>query len=309
MTNDPCICLVEVSPGEVDAGAGIALKVRVECPRRDGLRSPGVSIRNHDNAELARADLKKSGAGIYEANDIVVAAPRVLGEHCYRAVVVAADKGGALHEQGSTEVRFAVKPHVTQLNVWDVPSATVAGERFRVAAGVRCSAGCDLGGRELSIFDQEGSRAGTVKLGHDIWPGTDALYFAEVEARAPLTAGSHQWEAKIAGWDAELPHTAGSFPLIVRVVSSPDCEVTVRAVDREKQTPIKGARVVMHPYRAVTDDNGIARVRVARGQYDILVSGSQYMPACTSVEVTADLITSAELDADQPWVSPDEAPE
>ena len=201
------------------------------------------------------------------------------------------------------------KPHAVQLTVWDVPAAAGAGERFRVTVGVRCSAGCDLGGRELSLFDQEGSPAGTVKLGHDVWPGTEALYFAEVEARAPLEAGSHQWEAKIAGWDAELPHAPGSFPLIVRVVTSPDCEVTVRAVDREKQTPIKGARVVMHPYRAVTDDNGIATVRVARGQYDILVSGSQYRAACTSVEVTADMITSAELDADQPWASPEEAPE
>jgi len=202
----------------------------------------------------------------------------------------------------------AVEPHAVELTVWDVPAAAEAGERFKVAVGARCSAGCDLGGRELSLFDQEGSPAGTVKLGHAIWPGTEALYFAEVEARAPLEAGSHQWEAKIAGWDAELPHAPGSFPLIVRVVSSPDCEVTVRAVDREKQTPIKGARVVMHPYRAVTDDNGIARVRVARGQYDILVSGPQYLPACASVEVTADLITSAELDADQPWESPDEVP-
>ncbi len=199
-----------------------------------------------------------------------------------------------------------VEPHAGELTVWDVPSTAVAGERFAVSVGARCSAGCDLAGRELSLFDQEGSPAGTVKLGHDIWPGTEALHFAEIEARAPLEAGSHQWEAKIAGWDAELPHAPGSFPLVVRVVSSPDCEVTVRAVDREKQTPIKGARVVMHPYRAVTDENGIAKVRVARGQYDILVSGSQYLPACASVEVTADLITSAELDADQPWTSPDE---
>jgi hypothetical protein len=200
----------------------------------------------------------------------------------------------------------AAEPHAVQLTVWDVPAAAGAGERFKVAVGARCSAGCDLGGRELCLFDHEGSPAGTVKLGHEIWPGTEALYFAEVEARAPLEAGSHQWEAKIAGWDAELPHAPGSFPLMVRVVPAPDCEVTVRAVDRETQTPIKGARVVMHPYRAVTDDNGIARVRVARGQYDILVSGPQYLPACASVEVTADLITSAELDADQPWESPDE---
>jgi hypothetical protein len=150
----------------------------------------------------------------------------------------------------------------------------------------------------LSIYDQEGTRAATAKLGGDVWPGTEALHFAEVEARAPLEAGSHQWEAKIAGWDAELPHAAGSFPLTVRVVSAPDCEVTVKAVDRETQTPIKGARVVMHPYRAVTDGNGIAKIKVTRGPYEILVSGSKYVPASTSVEVTADMITCAELDAD-----------
>jgi hypothetical protein len=300
MKSRPCNCLVEVSPGEVDAGADITLKVRVEFPRQDGLRGSSVSIRNQEDAELARADLKKSGDGIYEANDIVVAAPCVVGEHVYRAIVVAADQGGALYEQASTEVRFAVKAHAAQLNVWDVPSAIVAGERFRVSAGVRCSAGCDLAGQRLSIFDQEGSRIGTVKLGHDVWPGTEALYFAEVEARAPLTAGSHQWEVKIAEWVSELPHATGSFSIAFRVVSAPDCEVTVRALDREKRTPIKGARVVMHPYRAVTDKNGVAKVRVARGQYDILVSGSRYMPASTSVEVTADIITSAELDADQP---------
>ena len=193
-----------------------------------------------------------------------------------------------------------VKPHSTQLTVWDVPPTAVAGERFAVSVGARCSDGCDLRGRELSIYDQQGALVGTVKLGQDVWPGTEALYFAKVETRAPLEAGNHQWEAKIAGWDAGLPHAAGSFPVVVRVVSAPDCEVTVRALDREKRTPIKGARVVMHPYRAVTDENGVAKVRVARGQYDILVSGSRYMPASTSVEVTADIITSAELDADQP---------
>jgi hypothetical protein len=200
----------------------------------------------------------------------------------------------------------ADEPHAVELTAWDVPSATVAGERFKVSVGVRCSAGCNLSGRELSLLNQEGSRVGTVKLGREVWPGTEALYFAEVEARAPLEAGSHQWEATITGWDTELPHAAGSFPLTVRVVSAPDCEVTVRAVDREKQTPIEGARVVMHPYRAVTDQNGMARVRVARGQYDVLVSGSRYMPARTSIEVTADMITSAELDTELPWESPDE---
>ena len=52
--------------------------------------------------------------------------------------------------------------------------------------------------------------------------------------------------------------TPARLPCPLRVVSPPDCEITVEAFDREKQTPIKGARVVMHPYRAMTDENGIA---------------------------------------------------
>ena len=111
----------------------------------------------------------------------------------------------------------AAEPHAVELTVWDVPSAIAAGERFRVMVGARCSAGCDLGGRELSLFDQDGARAGTVKLGRDTWPGTEALHFAEIEARAPLEAGSHQWEARIDGWDAKPPHAGGSFPMIVQI--------------------------------------------------------------------------------------------
>ena len=190
--------------------------------------------------------------------------------------------------------------HSAQLTVWHVPSAIGSGERFRVSVGARCSAGCNLGGRELNLLDQGGSQVGTVRLSDQICPGTEALYFAEVEAQAPLAAGSHQWEAKMDGWDAKVPHAAASFPMTVRVVAAPECEVTVKAVDRETQAPIKGARIVMHPYRAVTDDSGIAKVRVAKGQYDILVSGHRYLQACASVEVTADMSTSAELDADQP---------
>jgi hypothetical protein len=205
-------------------------------------------------------------------------------------------------ENASTDSQAEVAPveHVLQLTVWDVPSATVSGERFKLSVGVRCSAGCELADRAVSIFDQEGCCAGTVKLGHDVWAGTDALYFAELASLAPPEAGSHRWEVRITESDSESPHAGGALPVVVRVVSAPDCEVTVSAVARERQTPIKGARIVMHPYRAVTDENGIARVKVSRGQYDLLVSGSKYLPVCTSIDVSADMATSVALEADQP---------
>lgn len=307
MKQDHCICTVEVSPDEVDAGADITLTV--EVANAEGLRAPQISIRDRDGTELAQAKLAKSEDGdAYTSDDIVLAAPKSVGEHVYRAVVTSADKDGASHEQASAEARLVVQPHASELTVWDVPPTIAAGERFRFKVGVRCSAGCCLAGQALSIVDQDGAQVGAANLGNEVWPGTDTLYVTEVEAQAPPAAGTHRWEASIAVSDAELPHAAGSLAMAVRVVDSPDCEITVEAFDREQQAPIKGARVVMHPYRALTDENGVAKVKVTKGQYDILVSASKYLPVSTTVDVTADMITRAELDVDHPWESPDEVP-
>jgi hypothetical protein len=196
-----------------------------------------------------------------------------------------------------------VAPHAMQLTAWDLPSAVAAGERFKFSVGVRCSAGCNLGGREFSLIDAQGQVVDTPKLGREVWPGTEALYVAEVNAVAPRETGRHQWQATMAGWHAETPHAAGDISLSVCVVGAPECEVTIKAIDREQQTPVRNALVVMHPYRAVTDDNGIAKVRASRGRYDILVSGFRYLAASTSVEVADDLVTVAALDADHPWTS------
>ncbi len=307
MSNEHCTCTVEVSPDEADAGTDITLKVHVTHPRKDGLRGSRVSIRDHEDAELAQVGLKKSDGEVFESDDIVLAAPRVAGECVYRAVVVVADKDGVLHEQASTEIRFIVKPHATELNVWGVPSAIVAGERFKFTVGIRCSAGCNLAGRGMCIVDRDGSQVAAANLGHDVWPETEALYFVEVEGEAPSAAGSYQWEVRTTEWSSELPHEAGSFAFVLKVVNPPDFEIRVEAFDRENQVPIKGARVVMHPYRALTDENGVARVKVTKGQYDILVSAAKFLPVSTTVEVMADMITRAELDEEPPLESPDEA--
>ena len=304
--NDRYTWSYELSSDEVDAGTDVTLKIGVVGPREPDLSRTSVRIRDADEAELAQAELKKAEGEGYESDDIVLTVPSVAGEYVYRGVLVTTDKDGSLHEQSSTELHLAVKPHEVRLNVWDVPSAIVAGEHFKFLVGIKCSAGCHLAGQEFGVFDGEGCQHVAANLGHDIWPGTDALYFAEVEAVAPI-AGDQLWEVRTDAWCSDLPHAAGSFGMSVRVVSPPDCEVTIEVVDREKQTPIKGARVVMHPYRATTDENGIAKLKVTKSRYDVLISGSKYVPVSTTLEVMADVNTRAELDEDPPWVSPDEA--
>jgi hypothetical protein len=52
----------------------------------------------------------------------------------------------------------------------------------------------------------------------------------------------------------------------------------------------------MHPYRAVTDERGVAAMRVAKGAYQLFVSQTRYLTFGLPVEVTADMKTRAELD-------------
>lgn len=190
----------------------------------------------------------------------------------------------------------ASQAHATSPVAWDIPSAIVAGERFRITVGIKCSNECNLTNSAFGIFDHEGAQVATGTLAGDRWPGTTGLYVAEVELTAPAGEGLYTWSVRSLGSDVGLPHAEGAVSFGVRVVSRPEYVVTVETVDRASQTPLAGARVVMHPYKAVTDEQGVARVRVAKGTYKLFVSQTRYVTFGLSVEVTGDLTTRAELD-------------
>jgi hypothetical protein len=218
--------------------------------------------------------------------------------------------------------------HTTNVVVWDVPSAIVVGERFRIKVGMKCSNECDLTDSPFGIYDEglqlgsgirdpgseegsgigdqgskEGRRVATGTLSGETWPGTTGLYVAEVELEAPAAEGLYTWSVKGPSTglrtgpesDLEIPHAEGSISFGVRVVSHPEYLVRVETVDQASQTPLSGARVVMHPYKAVTDERGIAEVRVAKGAYKLFVSQSRYLTFGLPVEVEADMTTRAEL--------------
>jgi hypothetical protein len=295
VTHHPRTFTVELSPGEVDAGADLTVTGRVSCPFGCDLRGQRVSIRNQDNTELASAELTGFEGGAYVTNAFALRAPIETGEHICQAILAAHERDGILHEEGSTTFSFATKAHDASVSVWGVPSAIAAGKRFTLKVGIKCSAGCRLTGRPLGIFDSERARVGAGRLLDEVWPGTGALYFAEVEAKAPLMAGDHEWRAEIPESDSNPSHAAGSFTFTVKVVGVPDCEVTVSAFDGATQAPINGAHVLLHPYRSRTDETGVAKVKVARGRYKLYVSGFNYIPYEKDIEVADDFATRIEL--------------
>jgi PEGA domain-containing protein len=185
--------------------------------------------------------------------------------------------------------------HTSDVLVWDVPSAIEAGERFRIKVGIKCSGECDLSNRAFEICDHEGTPTAAGTLCGERWPGTAGLYVAEVELEAPAVEGLYSWKARTAESDIDLPHAEGSVDFGVRVVRQSECLLTVAAIDTVGQTPLCGAHVVMHPYRAVTDARGVAPLRVAKGAYALFVSQTAYVTFAQRIDVTADTTVRAEL--------------
>src|SRR5215467_4113024 len=202
-------CTIEVAPNEVDAGAELIVTVRASCPHGCELSGQNVLIRARDDTELARAELGALDDGTF-GTALALRAPLNVGEHVCRAVLAAQEKDGVHHAESTTAFSFVTIPHASSVNVWSVPSAIAAGERFSFKVGIKCSAGCRLADRALSITDSDGAQVATGKLCDGVWPGTSALYFAEVEAQAPRTPGDLIWRATSLASEQSVPHAAGS---------------------------------------------------------------------------------------------------
>ena len=288
-------CAVDVSPDVVDAGAEMTLQAKVSCAPACDLRGHTLLVKDQAGADAGSVELTVFDGETNETSELVVKAPVEPGGYAWLAVCPAVVKAGISYIEASTPISFTVKPHTTNVVAWDIPSALVVGERFRIKVGIKCSNGCHLTNMDFGIYDHEGTHVATGTLPGDLWPGTTGLYVAEVELEAPAWEGLYTWSVKGPESDVGIPHADCSTSFGVRVVRHPEYLVTVETVDKDSQTSISGARVVMHPYKAVTDERGVAQVRVAKGAYKLFVSQTGYLTLGLPVEVTADMTARAEL--------------
>ena len=192
-----------------------------------------------------------------------------------------------------------IKPHDTHIVVWDAPSTIECGEKFSIKLGVKCSSECRPDGWTLEVYDHDRKKLAKAALSDDAcWPGTAALYYTEVDLTAPDTEGHYAWEAKAQVDGLDISHSECVVSFGVRVVATPECLLKVVAIDMQSQTPVQGAKVVVHPYKAFTDERGVAEVRVPEGEYRLFVSGKNYFPFRSDGEVKTHITIKAELTLD-----------
>ena len=229
-----------------------------------------------------------------------------------------ADQPQPAHPTTADEPRPA---HPTSVAVWGAPSPVLAGSRFTVTVGVKCTAAGPLAGQPVFIRDETGREVGHGTLGAEPSAGTRALYAAAVALTAPREPGVHAWTATYTAMETAQPekptdgpeaprHETAACAFSFRTVEPPGIAVTVTVLDRDTQSPLGNADVHLGVYRASTDAEGKARVEASAGEYELYVRSPGYTPYTQAVTVTGDAalrvaaarISDADLDDDQVWM-------
>lgn len=299
--------MVDVPPPEVDALAEIALKVSVSCARSCDLRGKVVRIVDQGGIVAKEVKLTNFDGKTNGTDGLTVKAPINPGGCKWRALFPAQEEGEARHEESAATFSFTVKPHATSMTVWgEHDLSPVVKAVFKVKVGVKCHAECKLTDKEIEVYDQTGKKVATGKLGGLPWAGTSALYWTELELKAPKVRDwlrrwrerYYKWTVKFPKEDLEVPHEETSYAFGFWTARPPEHAVTVELVDTFTKSPIKDAYVSLDRYRAFTDESGVARLEVPKGNYELVISRehSNIEGAIRkTIEVTASLTFNEEL--------------
>jgi hypothetical protein len=220
---------------------------------------------------------------------ITLIAPREIGYYQWTLLLPAQEIGGKAHAEASLNFSFRTDEHKTSLATWDVPSPVVAGERFVVKVGAKCTACCALHGQHVELRDERGSVLAVGKLGETLWPGAEGLYWTALEAVAPAAEGLCHWAIAFSAAGPELPHQGASATLSFITVGPALHQVSVAIVERETAAPIGDAQVRLGFHRSATDETGIARFTVSPGKHRLFVWKAGHAAPEQVVEVGQDL--------------------
>ena len=275
-------------PAEVEVDAPLEVALHVACPHGCDLRGLPVEIVGAEEV-LAAGELVNHDGAANVSDEIQLHAPRQTGEHAWTIRFPRHDGEAAAHAESTLPLRFRTVPHTCSLTAWGVPSPAAAGGELPVNVGVRCGRGCRLTGARVAVLDGAGKQAAAGVLGESPWPGTEALYWTAVEARAPAAEGVHAWTAVLADAGTELAHAAPPAAFGFRTGKPCEHRAAVRVVEAEGQEPVAGVEVRVGPYTAATNADGIAVVAVPQGAFEVTIRKDGLDARPRSVAVDGDL--------------------
>ena len=292
--HEPNLEISQRLPSEVAAGSELTFKVRIECPFGCDLRGSEVVV-EAAAGPVATSELVSWDEGINETGEVTLRAPSEIGEHEWSVSCRPQTSEPPGHTGISLPLPFSTEAHRTSLAIWDVPSPVVIGESFAAKIGAKCTEGCDLQGRRIEIFDGSGDRLTTAEFREGFWPGSDALYWTEVELVAPVAEGVVAWSVGFPVADLELPHEHASSSFSFAATKPPKHRLTVEVVEMGSTVPVPDAAVSLGAYRASTGASGRSIVSVAEGTYELVIWKVGYEAPARALDVSKDLTVRVEV--------------
>jgi hypothetical protein len=280
-------------PPEVAVGADLVLQVRASGATR-GLGGGHIEVVAGEKI-VATAELIALRDNVNETAPFTVTAPVRVGAFSWLICFPPQMIGGIRYGQTVLPISSQTKPHWTSLSVWAVPSPVQIANRFSITVGAKSSGACLLGGARIEIRDDTGTVVGETMLGQTPWSGSDALYWTEVVLAGPSREGLQCWSAAFAATDLELPHLGSSAEFSFTAVKPPEHRVAVTIIEGDAATPVERTEVALGPYRAATDNSGVAQIEVPGGTYELAVWKSGFKAAVRTVEIAADASVRFEL--------------
>ena len=286
----------EELPAEVEVDAVLAFAVQVACPHGCDLRGLHIEVADAEEV-LATDEIVDHDGAANVSGEIRLHAPRQVGEQAWTARFPRHEREAAVHAESTLPIRFCTVPHACSLTAWGAPSPATAGAALPVDVGMRCGRACRLTGARVALLDDAGMQVGDGVLGEAPWPGTEALYWTAVEARAPATVGVHVWTAVLIDAATELPHAAPPAAFGFRTGKPCEHRAAVRVVEAAGRKPVAGVAVRVGPYTAATAADGVATVAVPQGVFEVSIRKDGFDARPFKVAVDSDVALDVEARA------------
>lgn len=288
--------VVTVTPEQVEPFGEIILTARVETPEPMNVTGE-VVFYDATGEEAGRATLTDRMDSQPLTARLERMAPSEPGSQTWTARLESEDC-----ECEEVEYTVTIAPHPISVTVWDIPPAIEQGITFPMTIGLKCPCGCEAKGWSFRLLNGEGQEIRAGMVGQEPWPGTTSLFYTCLDLDAPATEGRHEWTVvALPPEDAAIPHGERRMKVHLNVTRAPEVTLRIEAVDAITNAPVPKARVVVHPYRSWTNEDGIAEVRLPKGAYTVFVSRSPYFAFKSSGEITEDTTLKAVMHEDRQY--------
>ena len=228
------IAVAEPAPAEVAVGADFALKVKLTCSAGCDLRTVRLAVTAPGGAlstcEASAASADGSGDGL----ELALKAPNEVGTQVWQLAFSPDDIAGVSHAGEPLSVSATVKPHHHE------PCGLEHSVAGRDGAAVRDQSRREIvrqprtgGPHDRRSATRTARRSRRRELGETAWPGTDGLYWTDVELPAPGSEGHWSWSVRFVATELDLPHegTSAGFNLTDRAAAR--TQLTVKVVAKE----------------------------------------------------------------------------